>query len=105
MVAAVELRGAAVRLGGRTIWSDVDLVVGEGEFVAILGPNGAGKSTLLGVLLGLLAPARAGGGEGAGGRGGCAQRGHRLPAAAAGLRRGDAGARRRHGAPGPRRPP
>jgi len=42
-----------VRLGGRTIWSDVDLLVEEGEFVAILGPNGAGKSTLLNVLLGL----------------------------------------------------
>jgi zinc/manganese transport system ATP-binding protein len=52
--AAVELRDAAVRLGGRAIWSDVDLLVGEGEFVAILGPNGAGKSTLLRVLLGLL---------------------------------------------------
>jgi zinc/manganese transport system ATP-binding protein len=53
--AAVELHGSAVRLGGRAIWSDVDLVVGAGEFVAILGPNGAGKSTLLRVLLGLLA--------------------------------------------------
>jgi zinc/manganese transport system ATP-binding protein len=51
---AVELRGAAVGRGGRTIWSDVDLVVREGEFVAVLGPNGAGKSTLLSVLLGLL---------------------------------------------------
>ncbi len=51
---AVELAGAAVRLGGRTIWSEVDLLVPEGEFVAILGPNGAGKSTLLSVLLGLL---------------------------------------------------
>jgi zinc/manganese transport system ATP-binding protein len=50
----IELRDAAVRLGGRAIWSDVDLLVGEGEFVAILGPNGAGKSTLLRVLLGLL---------------------------------------------------
>jgi zinc/manganese transport system ATP-binding protein len=53
MAAAVEMVGGAVRLGGRTIWSDVDLLVGEGEFVAILGPNGAGKSTLLNVLLGL----------------------------------------------------
>jgi zinc/manganese transport system ATP-binding protein len=51
---AVELRDAAVRLGGNTIWSAVDLVVREGEFVAVLGPNGAGKSTLLGVVLGLL---------------------------------------------------
>jgi zinc/manganese transport system ATP-binding protein len=51
---AIELRDASLRLGGRTIWSGVDLLVGEGEFVAILGPNGAGKSTLLEVLLGLL---------------------------------------------------
>ncbi|HEY3759583.1 MAG TPA: ATP-binding cassette domain-containing protein [Solirubrobacteraceae bacterium] len=55
---AAELRGATVRLGGRAIWSDVDLLVEEGEFVAILGPNGAGKSTLLRVLLGLLALSR-----------------------------------------------
>jgi zinc/manganese transport system ATP-binding protein len=50
----VELRDAAVRLGGRTIWSEVELAIEQGEFVAILGPNGAGKSTLLRVLLGLL---------------------------------------------------
>jgi zinc/manganese transport system ATP-binding protein len=54
----VEIMDAAVRLGGRTIWSDVDIAVAEGEFVAILGPNGAGKSTLLGVLLGLLETSR-----------------------------------------------
>jgi zinc/manganese transport system ATP-binding protein len=53
MAPAIEMAGGAVRLGGRTIWSDVDVVVQQGEFVAILGPNGAGKSTLLNVLLGL----------------------------------------------------
>jgi zinc/manganese transport system ATP-binding protein len=58
--AAVRLRGAAARRGGRTIWSGVDLGIGEGEFAAVLGPNGAGKSTLLDVLLGLL-PLSAGG--------------------------------------------
>jgi zinc/manganese transport system ATP-binding protein len=52
--AAVELRNAAVALGGRTIWSDATLRIAPGEFVAVLGPNGAGKSTLLRVLLGQL---------------------------------------------------
>ncbi len=55
----LELRGAAVRVGGALLWSGVDLAVGPGEFVAVLGPNGAGKSTLLKVLLGLH-PAAAG---------------------------------------------
>ena len=51
---AIEIRRASVRLGGRAIWSDIDVDVGAGQFVALLGPNGAGKSTLLSVLLGLL---------------------------------------------------
>jgi zinc/manganese transport system ATP-binding protein len=53
----VSLRDAAVRVGGRTLWSGVDLEVGAGEFVAVLGPNGVGKSTLIKVLLGVLPPA------------------------------------------------
>jgi zinc/manganese transport system ATP-binding protein len=52
--AAISLRGAAVSIGGRTVWRDVDLEVDRGEFVAVLGPNGVGKSTLLKSLLGLV---------------------------------------------------
>jgi len=33
---------------------DIDLTVGDGEFVAIVGPSGCGKSTLLKILAGLL---------------------------------------------------
>jgi zinc/manganese transport system ATP-binding protein len=51
---AVELRGASARLGGRTIWSGVDLTLGAGQFAAVLGPNGGGKSTLLKTILGLV---------------------------------------------------
>ena len=50
----VQVEGAAVTLGGRTIWQHVSLAVQPGEFLAILGPNGAGKSTLLKAILGLL---------------------------------------------------
>ncbi|HXE46050.1 MAG TPA: ABC transporter ATP-binding protein [Conexibacter sp.] len=52
--AAVAVRGASVRIGGRTIWQDVDVTVAPGEFVAVLGPNGSGKSTLMKAILGLL---------------------------------------------------
>lgn len=50
----IQVEDAAVVLGGRTIWQDVELSVQPGEFLAILGPNGAGKSTLLKAILGLL---------------------------------------------------
>lgn len=50
----VRLDGAAARIGGQTIWSDVSLTIAQGEFVGILGPNGSGKTTLLRVLLGAL---------------------------------------------------
>src|SRR5258707_13411879 len=51
---AIELDGAAVRIGRRTIWSGVSMSMARGEFVALLGANGSGKSTLLRAVLGAL---------------------------------------------------
>jgi len=36
--------------------AEVDLHIGEGEFVSIVGPSGCGKSTLFSIIAGLLAP-------------------------------------------------
>ena len=54
VVPAVRLTDASVRLGGRDIWSHVDLDIAPGTFVAVLGPNGAGKSTLVKAVLGVV---------------------------------------------------
>lgn len=41
-----------------TAVEDVNLVLNEGEFVALLGPSGCGKSTLLRIIAGLLRPSQ-----------------------------------------------
>jgi len=51
---AVVFDAAAVRVGGRLLWSNITLEIPRGEFVAILGPNGVGKSTLVKTILGLV---------------------------------------------------
>ena len=56
-VPAVELQNVGAARDGRVVWSDADVRIEQGEFVAVLGPNGSGKSTLLDLLLGLLQPA------------------------------------------------
>ncbi len=49
----IELDHAELSFGDRRLWSNLDLTVRAGEFVAVLGPNGSGKTSLIRVLLGL----------------------------------------------------
>lgn len=59
MSAALSLRRAGLtyhtRRGRIQALAEVDLSVGQGEFVALLGPSGCGKSTVLKMAAGLLA--------------------------------------------------
>jgi len=54
----LELRGATLVRGGRSIVAGVDLALHGGSLTALVGPNGAGKSTLLALLAGDLIPDR-----------------------------------------------
>jgi ABC-type molybdenum transport system ATPase subunit/photorepair protein PhrA len=49
----VSLQDASVQIENHQIWSNADINVEQGEFIAVVGPNGSGKSTLFRVLLGL----------------------------------------------------
>ena len=42
----ISLVGAAKDFGIRTLFSDLDLHIGDGERLGLIGPNGSGKSTL-----------------------------------------------------------
>ncbi len=58
VMAALEVSGVTVELGGRTILDDVSFTLEPGELTGLIGSNGAGKTTLLRVILGLLTPTR-----------------------------------------------
>jgi ATPase subunit of ABC transporter with duplicated ATPase domains len=56
MSATIVATGLAAGHGDRTLFSDLDLVVGPGDVIGLVGANGAGKSTLLQTLAGLISP-------------------------------------------------
>jgi len=49
---ALEATALAKSFGERTVFQPFDLVVRQGESIALVGPNGAGKTTLFRMLLG-----------------------------------------------------
>lgn len=55
-MATVELNGLAKHFGAFTALENLDLSVGDGEFLVLLGPSGCGKSTTMRLVAGLEEP-------------------------------------------------
>ena len=54
----IELAGVSCRYAAEDVIVNVDLVVGERQFVGVVGPSGSGKTTLLRAIAGSIAPVR-----------------------------------------------
>jgi len=52
----LEAQGIAKAFGGRTLFSDLDIVLSPGSRLGLLGRNGCGKSTLMKILAGAADP-------------------------------------------------
>ncbi|WP_114964405.1 ABC-F family ATP-binding cassette domain-containing protein [Alkalilacustris brevis] len=52
----LQLSGIGLGFGGEPLFSGLDLVVQQGDRVALVGRNGSGKSTLMKVMAGLVEP-------------------------------------------------
>jgi len=55
-MAIVDLRGLTKRFTDTAAVDDLNLEIGDGEFVSLLGPSGCGKTTTLRLLAGFLQP-------------------------------------------------
>src|SRR6516162_9269523 len=55
-MAIVSIRGLTKKFTGAAAVDDLDLEIGDSEFVSLLGPSGCGKTTTLRLLAGFLQP-------------------------------------------------
>ncbi len=54
----ISLKGVGLTFGSNEVLRDIDVEIGEGEFVCVIGPSGCGKTTLLRILSGLIQASR-----------------------------------------------
>jgi NitT/TauT family transport system ATP-binding protein len=52
----IAFQGVNHAFGGRSVLQDVNLTIGQSEFVCMIGPSGCGKTTMLRLVGGLLSP-------------------------------------------------
>jgi multiple sugar transport system ATP-binding protein len=52
-MASVAINGVGKAFGSIHVIHDVNIEIGDGEFVVLVGPSGCGKSTLLRMIAGL----------------------------------------------------
>lgn len=52
----ININNASIGYEGKSIISNINLKINEGEYVCIVGENGSGKTTLMKCLLGLIQP-------------------------------------------------
>ncbi|WP_159715891.1 ABC transporter ATP-binding protein [Geminicoccus flavidas] len=52
-MAQLDLRGISKSFGDTAVLRDIDLSIGDGEFLTLVGPSGCGKSTLIRIIAGL----------------------------------------------------
>ncbi|MCD2173424.1 ABC transporter ATP-binding protein [Rhizobium sp. C4] len=54
----ISLKGVGLSFGSHEVLQDINVDIGEGEFVCVIGPSGCGKTTLLRILSGLIQASR-----------------------------------------------